>query len=187
MWQILLYVMVPLVLGLPLDVFHMQTRFYFLRTLVRLIFPIQVPFPLHEHKARIRGNAEMVIFWSNDGWKLTRGNYKTVLTCMAYEGGKLISVLMCECEFARKRWKIINIKQNETDRQRQKRCDISEAWNCRHLKDLEPLEKMWRIIHDLGALTETVDIKWLSTGSVEWFYHPPQTHLNFPDFIVKEI
>ncbi|CAM6016268.1 unnamed protein product [Sphagnum balticum] len=38
---ILLYVMVPLVLGLPLDVFHMQTRFYFLRTLVRLIFPIQ--------------------------------------------------------------------------------------------------------------------------------------------------
>jgi hypothetical protein len=52
---------------------------------------------------------------------------------------------------------------------------------------LEPLEKMWRIIHDLGALTETVDIKWLSTGSVEWFYHPPQTHLNFPDFIVKEI
>ncbi|CAM6061885.1 unnamed protein product [Sphagnum tenellum] len=38
---ILLYVMVPLVLGLPLDVIHMQTRFYFLRTLVRLIFPIQ--------------------------------------------------------------------------------------------------------------------------------------------------
>jgi hypothetical protein len=36
--------------------------------------------------------------------KIDKGvNYETVLTCMAYEGGKLISVLMCECEFTRKR------------------------------------------------------------------------------------
>lgn len=40
--QVLLYLMVPLVLGLPLDMFYMQTRFFFLRTLVRLTFPIQV-------------------------------------------------------------------------------------------------------------------------------------------------
>jgi len=38
---VLLYLMVPLVLGLPLDMFYMQTRFFFLRTLVRLTFPIQ--------------------------------------------------------------------------------------------------------------------------------------------------
>ncbi|CAK9862679.1 unnamed protein product [Sphagnum jensenii] len=38
---ILLYILVPLVLGLPLDIFHMQTRFYFLRTLLRLTLPVQ--------------------------------------------------------------------------------------------------------------------------------------------------
>ncbi|KAG0560487.1 hypothetical protein M758_10G179000 [Ceratodon purpureus] len=38
---VLLYVMVPLVLGLPLDAFYGQTRFFFLKTLVRLTFPIQ--------------------------------------------------------------------------------------------------------------------------------------------------
>ncbi|XP_024397473.1 uncharacterized protein [Physcomitrium patens] len=38
---VLLYLMVPLMLGLPLDMFYMNTRFYFLRTLVRLTFPIQ--------------------------------------------------------------------------------------------------------------------------------------------------
>lgn len=42
--QVLLYVMVPLVLGLPMDAFYGQTRFFFLKTLVRLTFPIQVFF-----------------------------------------------------------------------------------------------------------------------------------------------
>lgn len=41
-WQILLYLMVPLVMGLPRDILYKQTRFFFLRTLVRLAFPIQV-------------------------------------------------------------------------------------------------------------------------------------------------
>ncbi len=57
MWQIHLYIMVMLVLGLPMDVFHMQRRFYFLRILVRLIFPIQMPFLFYAHKTKIKENA----------------------------------------------------------------------------------------------------------------------------------
>jgi hypothetical protein len=48
--QVLLYVMVPLVLGFPLDAFHGQTRLFFLKTLVRLTFPIQVCFPTRERE-----------------------------------------------------------------------------------------------------------------------------------------
>jgi hypothetical protein len=47
--------MVPLVLGLPLDLFYMETRFFFLRTLVRLAFPIQVCFLTRKMRYRVDG------------------------------------------------------------------------------------------------------------------------------------
>ncbi len=54
-WQILLYVLMSVLLWLPSNVLYMRTRFDFLRTIVRLTFPIQVPL-------------KVFLWWNDSGW-----------------------------------------------------------------------------------------------------------------------
>jgi hypothetical protein len=61
-WQILLYVLMSVLLWLPSNVLYMQTRFDFLRTIVRLTFPIQVPLKVFFFDEMIRGGFEFTVF-----------------------------------------------------------------------------------------------------------------------------
>jgi len=61
-WQILLYVLMSVLLWLPSNVLYMQTRFDFLRTIVRLTFPIQVPLKVFFFDEMIRGGFEFTDF-----------------------------------------------------------------------------------------------------------------------------
>ncbi|OIW09239.1 hypothetical protein TanjilG_26452 [Lupinus angustifolius] len=47
-WKVLLYAGVVLVLIFPFDIFYLSSRFYFLRTLGRIVFPLQASFLLFE-------------------------------------------------------------------------------------------------------------------------------------------
>nr|XP_024384774.1 SPX and EXS domain-containing protein 5-like isoform X2 [Physcomitrium patens] len=60
---VLLYVTVPLVLGLPLDMFYMNTRFFFLKTLVRLTFPVQVLSDVERSVCRMYHRQVATVAW----------------------------------------------------------------------------------------------------------------------------
>jgi hypothetical protein len=61
-WQILLYVLMSVLLWLPSDVLYMRTRFDFLRTIVRLTFPIQVALKVFFFDEMIQGGFEFSDF-----------------------------------------------------------------------------------------------------------------------------
>ncbi len=61
-WQILLYVLMSVLLWLPSNVLYMRTRFDFLRTIVRLTFPIQVPLKVFFFDEMIQGGFEFTDF-----------------------------------------------------------------------------------------------------------------------------
>ncbi|OIV99216.1 hypothetical protein TanjilG_06521 [Lupinus angustifolius] len=62
-WKVLLYAAVVMVLIFPFDIFHLSSRFYFLRTLWRIVFPLKVFSDLERSVCRMVHQQVATIAW----------------------------------------------------------------------------------------------------------------------------